>query len=181
MRTSVFVGASVDSFIARFNGAFDFLSGEGGERDNGYEQFFSTVRRPLHRAKYLAMSSWFLLPPGPGQQRLRPQQHAASRFCSQRIGRRASVGKPAEILSLLEARGFQHVYVDGGLTVQAFLRAGLINRLVITRVPVLIGSGIPLFGPVDADIRLEHVATRQLSGGAIQSEYSVAPVSSPTA
>lgn len=84
-------------------------------------------------------------------------------------------GTPAQIFSLLEARGFQHVYVDGGLTIQAFLRAGLINRLVITRVPVLIGSGIPLFGPVDADIRLEHIGTRQLSGGAVQSEYAVAP------
>src|SRR5262249_28625857 len=80
-------------------------------------------------------------------------------------------GTPAEVLSLLAARGFQHVYVDGGVTIQRFLRAGLIQRLVITRVPVLIGAGIPLFGPVGADIPLEHVATRLLSGGAVQSEY----------
>ena len=43
MKASVFVGASVDGFIARPDGAFDFLSGGGGERDNGYEQFFATV------------------------------------------------------------------------------------------------------------------------------------------
>jgi dihydrofolate reductase len=59
------------------------------------------------------------------------------------------------------------------MTVQAFLRAGLISRIVITRVPVLIGAGIPLFGPVDADLPLRHVATRQLSGGAVQSEYAI--------
>src|SRR5690242_21778317 len=69
-------------------------------------------------------------------------------------------GKPADIVSRLEARGIQHIYVDGGLTIQRFLDAGLIHRLIITRVPVLIGTGIPLFGPLQHDISLTHVATR---------------------
>ncbi|HQN08987.1 MAG TPA: dihydrofolate reductase family protein, partial [Thermoanaerobaculia bacterium] len=75
----------------------------------------------------------------------------------------------------LAARGFGHVYVDGGRTIQAFLRAGLIQRLVLSRVPVLIGEGIPLFGPLDADVLLTHVATRTFAGGLVQSEYEVAP------
>lgn len=65
------------------------------------------------------------------------------------------------------------MYVDGGITVQGFLRAGLVNRLVITRVPVLIGSGIPLFGPLPREVRLRHVATRTFRGGLVQSEYEV--------
>jgi len=64
--------------------------------------------------------------------------------------------------------------VDGGITVQGFLRAGLIQRLIITRVPVLIGTGIPLFGPTTRDIRLKHIATRQYASGLVQSEYEVA-------
>jgi dihydrofolate reductase len=83
-------------------------------------------------------------------------------------------GAPADIVSQLAARGFQHIYVDGGLTIQRFLRDGLIQRLIVTRVPVLIGSGIPLFGPLDHDISLKHVATRQYSSGLVQSEYVVA-------
>jgi dihydrofolate reductase len=63
--------------------------------------------------------------------------------------------------------------VDGGVTIQRFLRAGLIQRLVITRVPVLIGEGIPLFGATGRDITLKHVATRQIAGGMVQSEYEV--------
>jgi dihydrofolate reductase len=66
-----------------------------------------------------------------------------------------------------------HIYVDGGITLQRFLRDGLVTRLVISRVPVLIGSGIPLFGALDHDVRLEHVATREFPGGMVQSEYAV--------
>jgi dihydrofolate reductase len=82
-------------------------------------------------------------------------------------------GAPAEIVSQLAARGIQHIYVDGGSTIQGFLRAGLIQRLVITRVPVLIGSGIPLFGATPRDISLKHIATRQYASGLVQSEYVV--------
>lgn len=178
MKTSVFVGASVDGFIARTNGAFDFLSGGGGERDNGYEEFFATVD-----ALVIGRNTYDVVLPFPtwpyGSKPVfvlstRDLGPAPSGSVVERIS-----AAPADVFSLLEARGFQHVYVDGGFTIQAFLRAGLINRLVITRVPVLIGTGISLFGPVDADIRLEHVRTRQLSGGAVQSEYAVAPVTDP--
>jgi hypothetical protein len=61
-------------------------------------------------------------------------------------------GTPAEIVSQLATTGARHLYVDGGVTIQGFLRAGLIQRLIITRAPVLIGDGIPLFGTLAQDI-----------------------------
>src|SRR6185312_14782441 len=82
-------------------------------------------------------------------------------------------GPPADIVSQLAARGVGHIYVDGGITIQRFLRAGLIDRLIITRVPVLIGAGIPLFGSLTRDVLVRHVATRQFGGGLVQSEYDV--------
>ena len=82
-------------------------------------------------------------------------------------------GEAAAILSALAARGIEHVYVDGGVTIQRFLRAGLIQRLTITRVPVLIGSGIPLFGEIERDIVLKHIATREYASGLVQSEYAI--------
>ena len=72
-----------------------------------------------------------------------------------------------------EASGARHLYIDGGITIQEFLRAGLIQRLVITRVPVLIGDGIPLFGSLPGDVRLRHVATRHYPSGLVQSEYRI--------
>jgi len=65
------------------------------------------------------------------------------------------------------------VYVDGGITVQRFLAAGLIQSLVITRVPVLIGDGIPLFGSLPHDVKLRHIETRQYKSGLVRSEYQV--------
>ena len=82
-------------------------------------------------------------------------------------------GAPAEIVTKLEASGVKHIYVDGGITIQNFLRAGLVQRLTITRVPVLIGEGIPLFGTLPRDVRLRHVATQHYPSGLVKSEYEI--------
>ena len=82
-------------------------------------------------------------------------------------------GAPREIVSRLAERGWKHLYIDGGVTIQGFLEAGLIQRLIITRIPVLLGSGIPLFGHLSRDIRLEQVATRSYPSGMVQSEYRI--------
>jgi dihydrofolate reductase len=173
MMASVFVGASVDGFIARRNDDLDFLP-EGGGEPHGYDEFMTTVdavvigRRTFE--KVLTLGPWPY-----GTKRVvvlssRPvDPSAAVGGVVEQMG-----GPPAEIVSRLAASGAHHLYVDGGDTIQRFLRAGLIQRLIITRVPVLIGDGIPLFGTLPRDIRLRHVATRHYPSGLVQSEYSVA-------
>ena len=174
MRASIFVGTSLDGFIARANGTFDFLLAGGTETEpHGFEEFLATVDAlvmgrntyetvlPFPRWPYGAKPVFVLSS--------RPLPPAPNGVVVERMA-----GDPAELLSRLSARGIRHVYVDGGLTIQAFLRADLIQHLIISRVPVLIGAGIPLFGPLDADVRLTHVATRQFSSGLVQSEYTVA-------
>ena len=79
--------------------------------------------------------------------------------------------EPSDLVELLAAKGAQHVYVDGGITIQRFLRAGLVDELILSRTPVLLGSGIPLFGDLDADIQLEHVETESFPSGLVQSKY----------
>lgn len=80
---------------------------------------------------------------------------------------------PQRIVSHLEQRGFHHLYIDGGKTIQSFLQAGLINDLIITRVPILIGSGIPLFGFLSQDVKLHHLQTRSFPSGLVQTHYQV--------
>jgi dihydrofolate reductase len=79
-----------------------------------------------------------------------------------------------ETTALLEERGARGVYVDGGATIQAFLRAGLIDTIVLTRLPVLIGQGRPLFGPLPTDVHLVHEGTVATDAGFVQSRYRVA-------
>ena len=172
MRASVFIGTSLDGFIARAGGELDFLPPGGGE-PHGYDEFMATVDAlvigrktyetvlgfdawPYGEKPVFVLSTSALAPAPPGAL----VEHLS--------------GEPPEVVSQLEARGVRHAYVDGGVTIQRFLRAGLIQRLIITRVPVLIGTGIPLFGPLECDIKLRHVATRQYSSGLVQSEYEVA-------
>jgi len=172
MIVSVFVGTSVDGFIARPSGDLDFLPPGGGE-PHGYNEFIATVDAIVIGRKtfetVLAMERWPY-----GDKRVvvlssRPVDMSGAGGVVEQMA-----GTPAEILSQLAASGAHHVYIDGGITIQGFLRAGLIQRLVITRVPVLIGEGVPLFGALLRDVRLRHVATRHYSSGLVQSEYQVA-------
>ena len=80
---------------------------------------------------------------------------------------------PEKLIEDLKVLGFHHLYIDGGKTIQEFLRAGLVDRLIITRIPVLLGEGIPLFGPLPGDIHLRHDETRAYENGFVQSAYSV--------
>ena len=82
---------------------------------------------------------------------------------------------PEDVVAQLAVRGFRNLYIDGGATVQRFLRAGLIDRLIVTNVPVLIGQGVRLFGTLERDIPLQLVASRSFPGGLVQSEYMRRP------
>jgi len=177
VKVSVYIATSLDGFIARENGNLDWLppsgGGEGGE-DYGYKAFMDTVDVlvmgrntyekaltfgdwPYETKPVVILSSHSLTIPA------RIAESVESMSCT-----------PKEVISRLAARGAKHVYVDGGKTIQGFLSAGLVNRLIITRIPVLIGSGVPLFGPLERDIKLLHIQTRQFSNGLVQSEYEVA-------
>nr|WP_237719128.1 dihydrofolate reductase family protein [Pseudomonas psychrophila] len=84
-------------------------------------------------------------------------------------------GDPAFIVKQLAARGMKHLYIDGGQTIQAFLGAGLVNEITITRIPVLLGKGIPLFGPLGDEQSLCHIESSVSDNGFVQSRYRVVP------
>lgn len=173
MTVSVFIGTSLDGFIARPNGDFDFLTTAGGE-PHGYSEFIASVDAiVLGRntfEKVLTLGPW----PYGDKRVVVLSSHPVD--LSAVIGGvvEQMAGTPTEIVSRLAASGARHLYIDGGVTIQGFLRVGLIQRLIITRVPVLIGEGIPLFGTLPRDIRLRHVGTRQYPSGLVSSEYAIA-------
>jgi dihydrofolate reductase len=171
VKASVFIGTSVDGFIARANGDLDFLPAGGGE-PHGYEEFINSVDAlVIGRKTYETVLKFDTWPYGEKPVFVLSTSPLAQAPAGAVVEHMS--GEPAEIMSLLAARGIQHAYVDGGITVQRFLQAGLIQRLIITRVPVLIGDGVPLFGCLPHDVRLEHVATRSYQTGLVQSEYVI--------
>jgi dihydrofolate reductase len=172
MRLSVFCGVSVDGFLARRDDGLDFLEA-GGQAPHGFEEFFGSVdvvvigRRTFEVVR--GFGQWHY-----GKKPVVVLSTGPLDFSWIRNGVvEAMAGEPAEIAGRLRQRGFQHAYIDGGITIQRFLAAGLIDRLIVTRVPVLIGEGIPLFGRLPRDILLRHVATRTYEGGLVQSEYEI--------
>jgi dihydrofolate reductase len=172
MKASVFVGASVDGFIARRNGDFDFLP-EGGGEPHGYDEFMASVDvlvigRNTYE-KVLTFDTWPYADKRVVVLSSRPLVQA--KISGARVEHWA--GAPAEITEGLSLSGSQHAYIDGGITIQGFLRAGLVQRIIVTRVPVLIGEGIPLFGSLPADVSLRHVLTTAYASGLVKSEYEV--------
>jgi len=175
VKCSVFIAASMDGFIARPNGDLDWLPGEESgipEEDHGYFEFMSTVDVVIMGRgtfeKVLTFGGWPFRKPVvvlSSRPSVIPPELPKSV--------EAMSGSPAEVVARLESRGLKHAYIDGGVTISRFLEAGLIQRMIITRIPVLIGSGIPLFGRLTRDVRLKHVATRTYESGLVQTEYQV--------
>jgi dihydrofolate reductase len=175
----VFIATSLDGFIARANGDLDWLTDAGSsttEQDYGYQEFMDTVDTiVLGRNTFelvLTFDTWpyggkkvVVLSSKPGA--VPPHLVDSVEWLSL---------PPQRLVERLAAQGARHLYVDGGKTIQGFLNAGLIDELTITRVPVLIGTGVPLFGPLNHHVRLTHNVTQEFENGFVQSKYRVARI-----
>ncbi|NWN63066.1 dihydrofolate reductase family protein [Pseudomonas allii] len=177
IKCSVFIAASVDGFIARPDGDIDWLHRPEYETAelNGvtYEGFMATVdalvmgRKTLE--KVLSFPEW----PYEGtpvivlsRQHLEIPAHLEGKV-------EVMAGDVTTLVTTLAERGVKHLYIDGGQTIQAFLEAGLVNELIITRIPVLLGQGIPLFSQIGRELELRHIGTHESDNGFVQSRYQV--------
>lgn len=177
---TVYVGVSVDGFIARVDGTVDFLDraepvdGLPLDHDMGFGEFLASVDAlVMGRNTYdFVIDGGYDWPYGD-----KPVIVVTSRpidipeaISSTVVSTALS---PGEIRADLTARGLHHLYVDGGLTVQSWIREGLIDDFIIAEVPVLIGRGIPLFGELDDDILLSHVDTTVHENGLVHTHWRV--------
>jgi dihydrofolate reductase len=167
---AVFIAVSLDGFIARPDGAIDWLT-DPGERagETGYDEFMAAIDTVVMGRntyeKVLTFGFW----PYDGK-----QVEVLSTTLAADVDERVIVHRTLDgLVQTLNDRGAKRVYADGGRIIQTFLRAGLLNELTITTVPVLIGAGIPLFGALPQDLPLNHNATRTLNAGFVQSDYTI--------
>jgi dihydrofolate reductase len=177
IKASVFIAISLDGFIARANGDPDWLTGAESastEQDYGYQEFMDTVDTIAEGRNTFELVLTFDAWPYSGKKVvvLSSKPYAIPPHLVDNVEWLSL--PPQHLVERLTAQGATHLYVDGGKTIQGFLNAGPIDELTITRVPVLNGTGVPLFGPLNHDVRLTHIATRQFENGFVQRKYRVA-------
>lgn len=170
-RFHVFIATSLDGFIARRDGAVDWLGRvERAGQDYGYQAFADRMDTVLlgRRTydKVLEFSEW----PYPGK-RVCVVTHkppAAARAGESFVG-----GTPATIREQLAEAGARNVYVDGGVLVSEFMAAGLLDELVISVIPVLLGAGLPLWARPFTETPLTLVSADAFDAGLVQLKYRV--------
>ncbi|MBT2480428.1 dihydrofolate reductase family protein [Streptomyces sp. ISL-94] len=169
-RTAVTIGVSLDGFIARPDGDIEWLTSRGEEAgDTGYTDFIAGIDTlAMGRNTYekvLTFGFW----PYEGKRVVVLSTTLATDDARITVYRSLD-----ELLAGLTAAGAKNVYVDGGRMVQTFLREGLLDELTVTTAPVLIGSGIPLFGELDGrDVELTLQSAKALGAGFTQATYTL--------
>ena len=149
MKKSVYIGTSLDGYIARKDGNIDWLvQFANNEAVNAYNEFMIQIDAIVMGRgtfeKVLTFPSW------PYEKKVFVLSTTIKQV-PDNLKEKVMIFsmKPVELVSYLSNQGFSGVYIDGGKVIQSFLKENLIDELIIAKAPVLIGSGIPLFGNLD--------------------------------
>jgi len=165
MKCSVYIAASVDGFIARSDGAIDWLGAvERPDEDYGYKAFHASIDTFIVGRKTYDTALTFPEWPYAGKHCV----VMSSKSHASRHGESFSSVSPAELVERLAREGRRHAYVDGGSVIQQFLRVGLITEMTLSLIPVLLGEGVRLFGPTGRDVPLTLISTRAFESGLVQ-------------
>lgn len=174
---SVFIAASLDGYIAREDGGIDWLLAANASvppgEDCGYAAFMSGVDALVMGRNTFELVLGFAEWPYGEKPVVVLSSSLAALPGKVPPGVILEAGEPAQLVERLAARGWRRLYIDGGITIQRFLAAGLIDEITLTTIPILLGRGRPLFGKLDRDVKLDLVSSRAYEFGFIQSIYRV--------
>ena len=177
VKCSVYIAMSADGFIARPDGDIEWLHRPEYTVDNlqgmSYDEFIATVDALVMGRhtfeKVLSFGVW----PYEGTT-VTVLSNSGMEIPDHLEGKaRVLSGKPKDIVVQLGKEGYTHLYVDGGNTVQQFLRAGLIDEMTITCIPILLGDGIPLFGSTGVETPLRLIESSSSENGFVQVRYAI--------
>ena len=171
---SVFIATSLDGFIAKPDGDIGWLDHPSYTIEGesfGYIEFFSSIDAIIMgRNSFEKVLSF-----GGDWPYEKPVIVLTTKVIAlpDKLNEKVILmsGSPAEIVKEASNLGFHHFYIDGGITIQHFLHAGLIDQIIITKIPVLLGDGIPLFGPLKEDLLLELISVKEFENGFAQLTY----------
>lgn len=183
MKSSVYIATSVDGFIAKRDGNVDWLHTAGnleanmGTEDMGFKAFMDSVDCMIMGRKCMEMISNMNLTPEQwfyGDMRIVVLSNTVTVAPDNLKGKvEMYSGDLNHLVVSLEQEGYKHAYIDGGKTIQSFINLQLIDQLIITKIPILLGEGIPLFGKTFKDIKLEKAEASVFANDFVQVKYSV--------
>ena len=184
MKCSVFIATSADGYIATKDGGVEWLetAGKSGvdmgnESDMGFINYMSSVDCMIMGRKCMEKISSFNLTPEQwpyGDARIIVLSNTVN--CPpDNLNEKVEIysGEISALITKLENDDFHHAYIDGGTTITNFINLKLINEMTITRAPVLLGDGIPLFGKTGQPIKLEDAQATAYPNDFIQIKYRV--------
>jgi len=177
MKCSVYIATTVDGFIATPDGGIEWLHKpeyeDAASIGLAYNEFISAIdaiimgRHTYEKA--LTFDEWYYQ-----DTEVIVLTSQDPKLPERLIGKvRFTSGTPQKIVSELAKAGKKHVYIDGGITIQRFLKEKLITELTITVIPILLGSGIPLFGNEGIEQPLELIEVFTSDSGTVQKRYRI--------
>lgn len=173
MANYVYVATSLDGFIATREGGLDWLLElpNPDQSDYGYKQFIGGIDAiVMGRNTFetvLTFDRW------PYDRPTFVLSHTLKTVPDAVVGRAEIVsGDLGRLVTQLNAQGYLNLYIDGGRVIQSALQADLIDTMIITRVPILLGEGIPLFGTLTQHLKFNPAKTEVLNEMLVKSYYT---------
>jgi dihydrofolate reductase len=169
----VYIATSLDGYISAPNGDLGWLSSVPNptEDDLGWSKFMDRVDAiVMGRVTFETVVGFGLgwHYPIPGIV-LSSTLKSAPELFGEHI--QFANGSPKDIVQIASEQGFENLYIDGGRTIQGFLRDDLIDELIITEIPILLGGGNRLFGTLDNKLMFEHLETEVMLGQLVKKHY----------
>jgi dihydrofolate reductase len=173
MANYVYIATSLDGYVATKAGGIEWLMElpNPDNNDYGYAEFMKNIDALVMGRntfeKVLTFGDWFY------KKTVFVLSNTLKDIPAELTGKVEIVNGDLEaIMKNLANRGFNNLYIDGGKVIQSFLQEDLIDELIITKIPVLLGDGIPLFGKFDQQMKFIHVKTEIFENGLVKSWYS---------
>ncbi len=173
MANHVFIATSLDGYIADTENSVDWLNTlaeESEHVENVFAEFMHNIDVVLMgKNTFISVKdfdTWIYTKPvivmSSSLQSLEPEFTTKASISSASI---------EDTLSDLHSKGLQNIYVDGGKLIQSFLQKDLIDTMTITKIPILLGAGVPLFGTLSKRCIFKHKNTKILPGGLVMCTY----------
>lgn len=172
-KNSVFIATSLDGYISDKNGGIDWLNTipNPNNDDMGYESFINRIdaivmgRKTFETVLSFGIDWPYKKPVFVLSQKIKevPANLKSKVFLLQ--------GTLTEILQHLHDQGFDRLYIDGGTTIRSFLKKDLIDEMILTTIPVLLGGGSPLFSELPNALKFELIESKTYLGQVTQSHY----------